>query len=576
MDHDGFIEKESKRIKLIEETIQNVQSYEALLDPTITEQYCFTDEWGATGDCVMMDKRNNVFNCRYTRGVLDGEMIVARYDELIGVFTMKNGRITNERPLSELKRNRMLDLDANNEICWEGDVLEDKPFGWGEAFDAKNRLLYVGFRIGDQNVCYGTTYYPDTGTIAYLGNWCRGKRWGFGHCYDRSGTLREEGIWMNDALVKSTCVRIDDSSLRLCGLHSVIASLAIGDGCCERSAELCLRHYQHLQSLSIGRGSFAQAHTLVLQYLPALESVVVGEDTFACLENCVFESESANTPLPLGLPRFSTLRLGRGALRGNGTVSQQQSSVLPFNYKNTLLLCDLPALRDLEGAGMNFVFFGMVVFERAANRADLGVGVPAVQTVRLGDDAFQYVFRFQAVEASRLQECVLVRAQFLYLFVKDSLALPALQASLAAGVECVCVADFSGNAPELRALAKTCADELGIRVQEGVYFFMPGPQFETPAEIRAIRALGGDAVGMSTVTEALTAAHCGLPLLGISVITNLAAGMTGSAVTGEEVSIRADSICVHGDNPSAVEFVKNIRAALEAEGVTIAPIARIV
>ena len=158
MDHDGFIEKESKRIKLIEETIQNVQSYEALLDPTITEQYCFTDEWGATGDCVMMDKRNNVFNCRYTRGVLDGEMIVARYDELIGVFTMKNGRITNERPLSELKRNRMLDLDANNEICWEGDVLEDKPFGWGEAFDAKNRLLYVGFRIGDQNVCYGTTY----------------------------------------------------------------------------------------------------------------------------------------------------------------------------------------------------------------------------------------------------------------------------------------------------------------------------------------------------------------------------------------------------------------------------------
>ena len=85
---------------------------------------------------------------------------------------------------------------------------------------------------------------------------------------------------------------------------------------------------------------------------------------------------------------------------------------------------------------------------------------------------------------------------------------------------------------ELRALAKTCADELGIRVQEGVYFFMPGPQFETPAEIRAIRALGGDAVGMSTVTEALTAAHCGLPLLGISVITNLAAGMTGAAVAG--------------------------------------------
>ena len=68
--------------------------------------------------------------------------------------------------------------------------------------------------------------------------------------------------------------------------------------------------------------------------------------------------------------------------------------------------------------------------------------------------------------------------------------------------------------PELRKLAKTCAAKLGFSVQEGVYFFMPGPQFETPAEIRTIRTLGGDAVGMSTVTEALTAAHCGLPLLG--------------------------------------------------------------
>ena len=90
--------------------------------------------------------------------------------------------------------------------------------------------------------------------------------------------------------------------------------------------------------------------------------------------------------------------------------------------------------------------------------------------------------------------------------------------------------------PELRAIAKECAQGSGLTFHEGCYFFMQGPQFETAAEIRAIRALGGDAVGMSTVTEALTAAHCGLPLLGISVITNLAAGMTGAAVTGEEVN----------------------------------------
>ena len=90
--------------------------------------------------------------------------------------------------------------------------------------------------------------------------------------------------------------------------------------------------------------------------------------------------------------------------------------------------------------------------------------------------------------------------------------------------------------PELRAIAKECAQGSGLTFHEGCYFFMQGPQFETAAEIRAIRTLGGDAVGMSTVTEALTAAHCGLPCLGFSVITNMAAGILDQPLTDEEVN----------------------------------------
>lgn len=89
--------------------------------------------------------------------------------------------------------------------------------------------------------------------------------------------------------------------------------------------------------------------------------------------------------------------------------------------------------------------------------------------------------------------------------------------------------------PKLRAIAREQAKTCPLKVHEGVYFYMPGPQFETPAEIRAIRILGGDAVGMSTVTEALTAAHCGLPVLGISVICNMAAGVLDQPITDEEV-----------------------------------------
>lgn len=62
-----------------------------------------------------------------------------------------------------------------------------------------------------------------------------------------------------------------------------------------------------------------------------------------------------------------------------------------------------------------------------------------------------------------------------------------------------------------------------------------GPQFESPAEIRALRILGGDAVGMSTVTESITAAHCGMKVLGLSLITNMAAGVLEQPITAEEV-----------------------------------------
>ncbi len=89
--------------------------------------------------------------------------------------------------------------------------------------------------------------------------------------------------------------------------------------------------------------------------------------------------------------------------------------------------------------------------------------------------------------------------------------------------------------PALREAAWKIAEKYDLRFHEGVYFWMPGPQFETPAEIRAIRTLGGDTVGMSTVTEALTAAHCELPVLGLSVVTNMAAGILSQPLSHTEV-----------------------------------------
>lgn len=97
--------------------------------------------------------------------------------------------------------------------------------------------------------------------------------------------------------------------------------------------------------------------------------------------------------------------------------------------------------------------------------------------------------------------------------------------------------------PVLAAKARRCAEELAIPLREGVYFYMAGPQFETPAEIRAVRTLGGDAVGMSTVAEAIAASQCGMAVLGLSCITNLAAGMKpGVKVSDQEVTQNAAAV----------------------------------
>jgi purine-nucleoside phosphorylase len=108
----------------------------------------------------------------------------------------------------------------------------------------------------------------------------------------------------------------------------------------------------------------------------------------------------------------------------------------------------------------------------------------------------------------------------------------------------------------LGALLDACAARLGVGLRQGIYAGLAGPSYETPAEIRMLRTLGADLVGMSTVLEAIAARHAGVRVAALSVVTNLAAGLSAQGLSHEEV-LRAGA--------GAVERLERLLPAWAAE-----------
>ena len=111
--------------------------------------------------------------------------------------------------------------------------------------------------------------------------------------------------------------------------------------------------------------------------------------------------------------------------------------------------------------------------------------------------------------------------------------------------------------PELTDTLVNSARDLNIRISRGIYAYSKGPQYETPAEIRALRIMGADCVGMSTVPEAIAATHMGIRVAAMSCITNMAAGISGNPLSEQEV---LDNAALASENSCALvkEFVNRI------------------
>ena len=176
-----------------------------------------------------------------------------------------------------IEHNQVLDLSYDGER-WEGDVLQNKPYGWGVLYDSENRMAYEGFLIRRVSVCYGTRYYSDIQKVEYEGEWFEGKRWGRGVQYDRKGNKVFDGEWINDEPVSKSVVWNEASRF----LHNCIESLIVCDGCCtdEDMKQLDFSFFPNLQQLTVGDSSFRNTIDVKLIGLKKLKSILIGKRCF--------------------------------------------------------------------------------------------------------------------------------------------------------------------------------------------------------------------------------------------------------------------------------------------------------
>ena len=189
----------------------------------------------------------------------------------------------NGEDVKGIEHAQVLNLSDDGER-WEGDVLNNEPYGWGVLYDSENRRAYEGFRIGEVNVCYGTRYYSDIGVIEYEGELCEGKRWGRGVHYDRSGKTIYEGGWLDDDHTTEKHVEMNEHCPLL---HCYIEELRVQRKCCNGPEwrALDLSYMSNLRLLQVGDKCFESVKEVKLIGLPKLESVMIGKNCFTNQKN---------------------------------------------------------------------------------------------------------------------------------------------------------------------------------------------------------------------------------------------------------------------------------------------------
>ena len=173
---------------------------------------------------------------------------------------------------------KVLDLSDDGKR-WEGDVLNNEPYGWGLLYDSEGEKVYEGFKNGEVSVCYGRSYYPDIQKVEYEGMICEGKRWGRGVQYDRDGGIVFEGEWMNDSYQIERRIEKSNSYPLL---HCLFEEFIVSDGCCNGPIweGIDFSFITHLRQFNVGDYCFENVNEVKLIGLNELERLVIGKKCF--------------------------------------------------------------------------------------------------------------------------------------------------------------------------------------------------------------------------------------------------------------------------------------------------------
>ena len=232
-----------------------------------------------------------VYHVKVGIGIKEGATAVITTEDCVTVADVKKRQLlrVNGKAVSGIEHNQVLNLNDGGER-WEGDVDDNEPYGWGVLYDDEGEKRYEGFRIGSENMLYGTLYYSDIQKIEYEGNWCAGKRWGRGILYDRNGRVVYDGEWVNDAYLETRGMLKGVNQL----LHNCIEELIVPSHSCNEKEWKCVDFslVSALRVLEVGDDCFNNVIELKLIGMKALERVVIGDSSFAenegsfCLKKC--------------------------------------------------------------------------------------------------------------------------------------------------------------------------------------------------------------------------------------------------------------------------------------------------